>query len=366
MSDERVTMADLARYAGLSKSTISRALSGDPRVKPETRRRVEELARRLCYQPHPLAQGLARNRTYTLGLAIPSPPRSFSNPFYLEFIGGVGDYALTKGYTLFFTRTTEIVNPNHEARSAVMRLADGYILTEPELDDPRVELLRARGKPFVFLGRLTVVEEASPSASSSGKKARPSKPEPPVAWVEGDNVRGAQSVVEHLLALGHRKIACIAGSAEHVATHNRIAGFRRALAGAGLPPDEAPIVFADFTEEGGRRAAERLMAIAPEVTAIFASSDLMAIGAMHALQAMGRRVPDDLSVAGFDGISAARFVSPQLTTAAQPIYDLGKRAARLLIDLIDGEEPEERQVTLPCTLRLGGSTAPPLEDILPR
>lgn len=360
MSDERVTMADLARHAGLSKSTISRALSGDPRVKPETRRRVEELARRLRYQPHPLAKGLARNRTYTLGLAIPSPPRSFSNPFYLEFVGGVGDYALTKGYTLFFTRTTEIVDTPHEARSAVTRLADGYILTEPELDDPRVERLRARGKPFVFLGRLSVAEDGTTSAPPiSCGEARQSRPEPPAVWVEGDNVSGAQMVVEHLLALGHRKLACIAGSVEHVATHNRIAGFRRALAEAGLSPEKAPIVFADFTEEGGRRAAEQLMEVAPQVTAIFASSDLMAIGAMHALQAMNKRVPGDVSVAGFDGISAARFVSPQLTTAAQPIYELGETAARLLIDLIDGEEPKERQVTLPCTLLLGGSTAPP-------
>lgn len=352
-------MADLARHAGLSKSTISRALSGDPRVKPETRKLVEELARRLNYQPHPLAKGLARKRTYTLGLAIPSPPRSFSNPFYLEFIGGVGDYAITRGYTLFFTRTSEIASSSSQARSAITSLADGYILTEPELGDPRVELLRARGKPFVFLGRLTVAQGTPASEPLLRGVSREQAHGPELVWVEGDNVGGAELVVEHLLSLGHRRLGCIAGSAEQVATYNRIAGFKSALAKAGLNPDQAPIVFADFTEEGGRRAAEALLEIDPGVTAIFAASDLMAIGAMHALHARGKRVPEDVSVAGFDGISAAQFVSPRLTTAAQPIYELGKTAARLLIDLIEGVQPQQRQVTLPCTLRIGGSTAPP-------
>lgn len=359
MSEKRVTMADLARRAGLSKSTISRALSGDPRVKPETRKLVEELARRLNYQPHPLAKGLARKRTYTLGLAIPSPPRSFSNPFYLEFIGGVGDYAITKGYTLFFTRTSEIVSHPSQARSAATSLADGYILTEPELDDPRVALLQARKKPFVFLGRLSAAEEARAPGLHRPPADRPPEHEADAVWVEGDNVAGAQLVVEHLLSLGHRQIGCIAGSPEQVATHNRVAGFKKALAMAGLAPDEAPVVFADFTEEGGRRAADELLETAPHVTAIFASNDLMAIGAIHALRARGKRVPEEISVAGFDGISAARFVTPRLTTAAQPIYQLGETAARLLIDLIEGVKLERRHVSLPCTLLMGESTAPP-------
>lgn len=339
----RVTMADLARRAGLSKSTISRALAGDPRVNPQTRARVEALARELGYEFHPLASGLATNRTYTIGLGIPSPPRSFSNPFYLEFAGGVGDCALNQGYTLFFAQNEDILARTGGRRRTVAALADGYILTEPEVGDPRIERLIEMGKPFVFLGSVR------PGDDSSWK-------DDAVVWTEADNVQGCKEVVQHLIQLGHRRIACITGTERHVATHNRLQGYKEALSEAGIPLDDELIETGDFTEEGGYQAARRLLGRRPDVTAIFASNDLMAFGALHAARERGLNVPRDISVAGFDGITTFRYSTPQLTTAEQPIYELGQAAAKLLIDQIQGNKLTEQHVLFPCKLRVGDST----------
>lgn len=344
--DKRITMADLARETGLSKSTVSRALSGDPRVHARTRALVENLAAQLGYQPHPLASGLATNRTHTLGLTIPSPPRSFSNPFYLEFIGGVGDLALTQGYTLFFAHNEDIFEGSHSRRSTVSAFADGYILTEPVLGDPRIATLLERGKPFVFLGSVDPGDDGLWTGED-------------VIWTEADNVQGSRQVVEHLVKLGHRRIACIAGSRGHVATGNRLQGYKEALTQAGIIVDEQLIARGDFTDEGGYQAAQHLLRHHGDVTAIFASNDLMAFGAMQAIREHGLRVPQDVSVAGFDGILTARFAAPVLTTAVQPIYELGEAAAKLLIHQIQGQPIAERHLLFPCRLRVGDSTAPP-------
>lgn len=342
----RVTMADLARRAGLSKSTISRALAGDPRVNPATRARVEALAREMGYELHPLASGLATNRTYTIGLGIPSPPRSFSNPFYLEFVGGVGDWALNQGYTIFFAQNEDILARTAGRRRTVAALADGYILTEPEVGDARIERLIAMGKPFVFLGSVRPSDHSTWTSDD-------------VVWTEADNVQGCKEVVQHLIQLGHRRIGCITGTARHVATYNRLQGYKAALREAGIPLDYELIEAGDFTEEGGYKAAIRLLDRRPDVTAIFASNDLMAFGTLHAARERGLHVPRDLSVAGFDGIATFRYSTPQLTTAQQPIYELGETAAKLLIDQIQGKALAERHVLFPCRLRIGDSTAPP-------
>lgn len=313
---------------------------------PETRARIEALAAQLGYQPHPLASGLATNRTYTIGLAIPSPPRSFSNPFYLEFVGGVGDWALTQGYTIFFAHNEDIFAGTGSRRSAVSALADGYILTEPEVGDARVAHLLERGKPFVFLGSV----DPGPDTTWSSDE---------IVWTEADNVQGSREVVEHLIQLGHRRIGCIAGTERQVSSGNRLAGYKAALAQADVPFDPDLVETGDFTEDGGYTAAKRLLKRRPDVTAIFASNDLMAFGVMHAAREQGLVVPRDLSVAGFDGISTVRYSAPQLTTAEQPIYELGAAAARLLIDQIQNESSGERHVLYRCTLRIGDSTGPP-------
>lgn len=334
-----VTMADLARWAGVSKSTVSRALNGDPRISEETRRRVTELARRLRYRPNLMASGLATRRTNALGLVIPSPPRTFSNPFYLEFVSGVGDYALGQGYTMFFTAGDALTSSNEADLPQLVAQADGFILTEPRLGDPRIPRLREWEKPYVFLGSLG-------DAASEDENI----------WVDGDNAGGVEMVVQHLIELGHRRIGCIKGAPGYVATENRWTGFLSAMEKAGLAVEPRAIAVADDTEEGGREATHKLLEKYPEMTALFAFNDLMAIGALNALAISEKKVPEDVAVAGFDGIHFGRLMSPSLTTAEQPIYEMGRLAAELLIKQIKGEPLENKHFTLPCRLAVRGSS----------
>ena len=202
------------------------------------------------------------------------------------------------------------------------------------------------GKPFVFLGSVRPGENSTWRSDD-------------VVWTEADNVQGCKEVVQHLIELGHRRIGCITGSERHVATHNRLQGYKAALNEAGIALDHGLIEAADFTEEGGYLAAKRLLERRPDVTAIFASNDQMAFGALHAARERGLHVPRDLSVAGFDGIATLRYSTPQLTTAQQPIYELGQAAARLLIEQVQGRELAERHALFPCRLRVGDTTGPP-------
>lgn len=384
----RPTMSDVAAAASVSKSTVSRALSGDSRVKYETRVRIMRIAQELGYTPSFSATALARGRTWMIGVATPGTPRGFSDPFYLEFLGGLGDGAIRAGYNLLIAAPS----PDEEAPggSALMEAAaaaatetgaraaadkeasaagfagrsrgmdlrgiiaqgavDAVALTEPAENDPRLAVLRQYGVPFAFLG----------TCEENGRVAEG------VSFVDGDNVGGARTAVEHLIALGHRRIACVTGAAGLVSTRHRLEGYRQAMAAAGLPVDERWIVDGESTKAGGRRAMENLLAMglgrdAEAPTAVFAANDVMAIGALLAAREAGLRVPDDVSIAGFDGIPMAEVVDPPLTTVQQPIYELGRKLADVILTLLEAERRKEAPVLqeiVPCRLVVRGSTAP--------
>lgn len=384
----RPTMSDVAAAASVSKSTVSRALSGDSRVKYETRVRIMRIAQELGYTPSFSATALARGRTWMIGVATPGTPRGFSDPFYLEFLGGLGDGAIRAGYNLLIAAPS----PDEEAPggSALMEAAaaaatetgaraaadkeasaagfagrsrgmdlrgiiaqgavDAVALTEPAENDPRLAVLRQYGVPFAFLG----------TCEENGREAEG------VSFVDGDNVGGARTAVAHLIALGHRRIACVTGAAGLVSTRHRLEGYRQAMAAAGLPVDERWIVDGESTKAGGRRAMENLLAMglgrdAEAPTAVFAANDVMAIGALLAAREAGLRVPDDVSIAGFDGIPMAEVVDPPLTTVQQPIYELGRKLADVILTLLEAERRKEAPVLqeiVPCRLVVRGSTAP--------
>ncbi|REJ34101.1 MAG: hypothetical protein DIU83_04655 [Bacillota bacterium] len=384
----RPTMSDVAAAASVSKSTVSRALSGDSRVKYETRVRIMRIAQELGYTPSFSATALARGRTWMIGVATPGTPRGFSDPFYLEFLGGLGDGAIRAGYNLLIAAPS----PDEEAPggSALMEAAaaaatetgaraaadkeasaagfagrsrgmdlrgiiaqgavDAVALTEPAENDPRLAVLRQYGVPFAFLG----------TCEENGRVAEG------LSFVDGDNIGGARAAVEHLIALGHRRIACVTGAAGLVSTRHRLEGYRQAMAAAGLPVDERWIVDGESTKAGGRRAMENLLAMglgrdAEAPTAVFAANDVMAIGALLAAREAGLRVPDDVSIAGFDGIPMAEVVDPPLTTVQQPIYELGRKLADVILTLLEAERRKEAPVLqeiVPCRLVVRGSTAP--------
>ena len=331
------TMQHIAELAGVSKSTVSRALADDPRVNQQTKARIKKIAAELNYRPNPVASGLANKRTYTLGLVIPLNPRSISDPFYLEFIGGVGDFAITKGYSLLLSSLypTACQTPSHVLMAEGNRV-DGLILTEPLADDPRVTYLHDKGIPFVFLGN--------------------SGPSPDLYWVNGDNIAGVKAAIAHLVESGHHEIGCIAGSQQLKHGQERLIGYKEALQEAGLPYSDQRLVEADFTEHGGYQGMQQLLKQAPQITAVFAANDLMAIGALRAIKEAQLQVPNDIALVGFDGITLTQYTSPPLTTIRQPIYEMGFLAAEMLVKIILGEPITEPQVLLPLELVVRGSS----------
>ncbi|NLM39484.1 MAG: LacI family transcriptional regulator [Firmicutes bacterium] len=334
---KKISMAEIARKCGVSKATVSRALADDPRVKPETKAYIKEVARRYNYRPHAVASNLARGRSKTIGMMLPAAPRTIADPFFLEYLNGVSTVLFEHGYSMLLPQ----VSPN-DVQETITSLSaqgrvDGVVLTEPRLDDPRIEFLKNSRIPFVFLGSTNA---------------------PDVSWVDGDNIGGAYSAVQELYRLGHRRIAIITGEEGLVSTANRCRGYEHAMADLGLAVDPDLVWHGDFTREGAYRVVrERLMADGGmNATAIFASNDLMAIGAIQALHEAGLRVPEDVSVIGFDGVEVGKYLTPPLTTVQQPIHELGRQVAYTLLGLLE-EGKRCRQITLPVRLVNPGNTA---------
>lgn len=376
----RPTMSDVAKAASVSTATVSRALAGDPRVKEETRRFIAEVAANLGYTPNRTASALRQGKTWMIGVVTPSTPRAFSDPFYLEFLGGLGDRVMEEGYNLVIAAPSRHDSEGRTVSSArddgaserfpVRSIGDGatadrsgggptgsrtgggvaptfapeprrgldleglisqgavdaVVLTEPKVDDPRLPLLRGWGVPFAFLG---MPEEGGTVPDD-------------VSFVDGDNEGSSKEAVEHLISLGHRRIACLMGEEGLAATKQRLSGYLAALREAGIPVVDEWIVAGDSTKAGGRRAMEQLLALGvggdPKgmPSAVFAGNDLMAVGALRAARDAGLRVPEDLSIVGFDGILLAELVDPGLTTVKQPIYEFGRRLGDALLAQLDG------------------------------
>lgn len=336
----RPTLQDMADILNLSKSTVSRALSGDPRVAKATRARVESLALQIGYTPNPIAQGLATRRTNTIGLAVPCAPRSLSDPFYLEFLGYAGNAAMKCGYSLLLSAAEEDGAGAHNAHVELASSArvDGMILTEPKIKDERVEALKKARLPFVFLG-MTQDQDAS--------------------WVSCENKLGSAEAVGWLVKLGHVRVACLAGPADQTASEARYQGYCKALLEAGIPLDLNLVASGDFTQAGGYAAMAEILERGNAVSAVFASNDVMALGAMCALRERGLSIPEDVSIVGFDGIAFGQYSAPPLATVRQPIDELGSAAVGILIELMRGENKGPIHRVLPARFQPAGSVAPP-------
>ncbi len=326
----KITMAELAIKCGYSKATVSRALSDDPRVKAETKELILEMAAQYNYQPHMVASNLARRCTKTIGLMFPKAPRTIADPFFLEYLHGVSETLFEHGFSLLMAQVHRQPVTQTIAQLVAHSRVDGIILTEPLLEDARIEMLKESGVPFAFLGS-TVHEE--------------------VSWVDGDNRGGAFEAVHLLGALGHDSIATITGEPGLVSTEKRLAGYYDALSSLGLEARAELVWPGNFTRQGGYEAVRSHLAqiTKGEVTAIFACNDLMAIGAIQALSEVGLRIPADISVIGFDGIEVGQYLTPPLTTVEQPVFRLGQEVARVLLGQIQDNE-QTVQVTFPMKI----------------
>ncbi len=331
-----VTIKDIAKAAGVSPSTVSRALNDSPLINPRTRERIKELARKLGYERNELARSLVKGRSKALGLLV----ADITNPFFAEITKGVGDVAHGRGYGLILCNTDDDPRREHSYSLLLRRKrVDGLILTSVTLEDPNLVELARSGVPLVLVSRLCRSVDAP--------------------YVTVDNRLGARLAVEHLLELGHRRIACITGPKEIDSSRDRAEAFQEVLEEAGLRVPRGWVVFTDFTWEAGERAAGRLLARKRRPTAIFAANDLIALGVMVAAHKAGIPVPDGLSVVGFDDIAFASLPLIRLTTVAQPTYEMGRIAAEWLLDVIEGKRRRKLRKTLKPKLIVRATTAPP-------
>lgn len=329
----QVTLEMVAQAAGVSPSTVSRILNGTAAVTDDKRRAVDEAIARLGFVPNPVARGLAGGRTLSVGVVT----QAIDSPFYGVALRGIEDTLDKAGYSPLFV--SGHWNALEEGRCIEMlraRRVDGIVVLDGRLADSALRAC-ARALPLVVTGR--VLKAAN------------------LFSLHFDNFEGARQATAHLLGLGHQRIAFIAGDAAHPDALERERGYRAALEAAGRPFEPALVVPGLFHEEGGRAATERLLEARQRFTAIFAANDQMAVGACLALHRQGLRVPQDVSVVGFDDLLASRHTLPPLTTVHQPAYEMGQLAAQAMLQMLQGERPDMQMPAPRLVLR--ESTSPP-------
>ncbi len=321
------TLKEIARRTGKSITTVSRALADYDDVSPETKALVRRVADELGYTPNLLARRLRKRRSETVGLILPTFGPRFSDPFFSEFIAGVGNMAAEYGYDLLVSTQPPGERELQVYRQKILsRQVDGFVIVRTRRQDARIQLLRDLGFPFVAFGR------------TEGDLDFP--------FVDVDGTKGMRMVVEHLIGLGHRRIACLAPPPDLLFAEHRLLGIRQALAEAGIDPTNYPVILGDLTQRSGFETTMRLLDTPDQPTAIVACNDLMALGAMSAIQERGLVVGRDIAVTGFDDIPMAEHAHPPLTTVHQPIYQIGKMVCEMLIRLVQGETLSPSQVIL--------------------
>ncbi len=329
------TIKDVAREAGVSVTTVSHVLNGTRHVSNDGRARVETAIRQLGYVPSAIARSLKSNHTRTLGMLIPNS----SNPYFAEVVHSVENRCFGAGYNLILCNThDEALRQSSYLQVLAERRIDGLIVVTTGQDAALARQLEGLGVPTVLVDREIEVHQQ------------------PCDLVETAHREGGRMATRHLLWLGHRRIACIGGPQDLAPSTQRVEGWRDALAEAGV--DGGGLLWhGDFTSQSGYEAMQSVLASPRPPTAVFVGNDLMAIGALCAVHERGLRVPEAMSIVGFDDIALAAFTSPPLTTVAQPKRQIGVAAVDMLLERIDGARREPRQLLLQPELRLRASTA---------
>jgi len=335
------TLEEIAALAGVSRATVSRVINGRPRVSQATRDKVLRIIREQGYHPNHAARALASRRSQTIGLAsAEAPDMVFSHAYLPLLVQGIASACDQRGYKLLLTPLAS-QTPERMTRALRSGQVDGLVVATAAVGDAFLGQLLDEGFPFILVGK--------------------HPPRPEIVTVSPDNLQGARMAADHLVRLGYRSIATITGRRTLGASIERREGFLDAIREKGRDVAPQHVVESDFTEEGGYRAMRRLLGTSPRPDAVFCGSDLMAIGAMRAVQDAGLRVPEDVAFVGFDDVPIASLVHPPLTTVRQPIVRLGGIAAGMLIDMLESEPMENGQpyrpesCVLPVELVIRGS-----------
>ncbi|NAZ84876.1 LacI family DNA-binding transcriptional regulator [Kineococcus indalonis] len=335
MAPQRVTLAQLAAEAGVSVPTVSKVLNGRDDVAEATRARVERVVSEHGYRH--------RRRT-----APPPGPRlidlvfnELGNAWAVEVIRGVERTARPAGVEVVLSECLGTHQPRQEWLASVLaRRPAGVLMVFSDLGDDQRTQLVARGIPYAIVDPVGEVDPEVPSVGSA-------------------NYHGGLIATRHLLELGHRDIAVVTGPLDTFCSRARLSGHRDALLEAGVPYREDLVRTGDFSVEGGHEVALELLRGPARPTAVFACNDLTAFGVYRAARDLGVSVPGELSVVGYDDLPAARWVGPELTTVHQPLHEMAEAATRLLLSLVDGQDPAVRRMDLAVELRVRASTAPP-------
>jgi LacI family transcriptional regulator, galactose operon repressor len=329
-----ITMADVAKRAGVSKTTVSRVINGKGEINETTALRVRQVVEEMGYVPSAGAVGLARGHTRTLAMLVPS----LMWPWMSDLLQGAVDVVESEGYgLLLFTCNRGDGSMRQFATQVSAKAFDGLLVVEPEGTIDYIAGLYGRGLPVVMI---------------DDRAQRPRFPS-----VATTNRSGAEDAAHHLLALGRRRPLVITGEARFGCTRERLAGFAEAFATGGQPIDPGLVVEGDFTVECGRLAVSRMLDAGIAFDSVFAHNDLSAAGALQAVREGGLNVPDDVAIVGFDDIPLAAHTEPPLTTVRQPLREMGEAAARMLISHFGETSLADVPTVIPTTLVIRGSTA---------
>ena len=329
----RYNIKEVAVAANVSVATVSRTLAMPDVVAPETRQRVHDAIRRMGYKPNAQARNLRTARTHVIVALVPD----ISNPFFAEVIRGIEQVAHQNRYSVLLGDTQYSLDREQAYANLIdSRQADGLISLMPHT--PTIEALAPSGR-MPIVNACEYVKDRS------------------ITSVYIDNIAAATEATNYLLALGHRNVAFVTGPMNSPISTDRDKGYELALSSAGIKRNRKLTIEGDFSVESSIRGLDSLLARGERFTAVFCSNDEMAFGAIRAIRARGKRVPEDISVVGFDDIRFARYFDPPLTTIAQPMADLGREAMSMLIEILTGDDVPPRKRILPTQLIVRGSTA---------
>ena len=334
----QVTIKDVAEYADVSPSTVSRVINDNSCISAETRQQVREAMKKLGYHPNEIARSLVNQKSRSLGLVLSRPAdRAMANPFFPDIIRGIASETQAQQFQLVLTAAEDYDSERNEALRLLQNGSiAGLIVMAARVDDDLIRRLAEREYPFVLVGR--------------------SLDNDSISRVDNDNIRAARRMTELFIDRGYESIALLTGPENYVVSRDRQRGYRQALEEAGIEYVKELVYRADFTYDSGRRAADRMLAEAGEdIDGVFAVDDILAMAVMRSARDRGLNIPADIGVAGFNDAPLASLIEPALTTVEIPIVDMGRKAAELLLETIEegGEAGDEH--ILPAEIKIRDS-----------